>query len=712
MSDLALGIDIGGTFTDIVLYDDATGTHLIVKQSTTPEEPSDGVAVGVERLLRENDVRPELITRVVHATTLFTNALIERKGAPTAFLTTEGFEDTLEIGLERKYDLYDLFIRKPEPLVSRRHSLGLRERVAADGEVLVELDPAEVVAKLESLIEQGITSVGLCLLNSYMNPVNERRALEAIRERFPQVFVTASHEFNREMGEYRRAVTTVANAYVHALAQQYLDRMQQRLKGLGIGAPLYLMLSSGGLTSTREAQSFPINLLESGPAAGALAGSFFGALDDEAMILAFDMGGTTAKAVTIEDGEPAIAYEFEAAREKRFAEGSGMPLKITTVELIEIGAGGGSKARLDELGLLKVGPESAGSVPGPVCYGRGGTTPTVTDADLILGYLNPDYFLGGQMSIDLDAAREAMSKLGAESGLDMEGLAWGIHDVVNEKMAGAARVHIAEKGRDPRAFTLLATGGAGPVHAYYVAKKLGVPRLICPPSAGVGSAIGLLMAPARVDYVKTFGASLDALDWSELESAYGDLIAQGRSAVEQTGAILDDLKVYRRADMRFRGQGFDVVVDMPDGPYTSSDQNEITNAFLRSYNRLYSRVPEDIRIELINIRVQVQAPIARNTIDFAAGDQDAGDALKGRRPVYFPEEGGYVGTQVLDRAHLVANTEYRGPAIVEERESTLVIGPGATFCTRPQRHIVVLLPNGDDATVSKRGGKEEFKRHG
>lgn len=692
MSDLALGIDIGGTFTDIVLYDDATAKHLIVKQSTTPQEPSEGVAIGVDRLLRENDVRPELITRVVHATTLFTNALIERKGAPTAFLTTAGFEDTLEIGLERKYDLYDLFIRKPEPLVSRRHCIGLSERVAADGEVLVELVPGELVEKLEPLIEQGITSVGICLLNSYVNPVNEQRAVQAIRERFPQVYVTASHEFNREIGEYRRAATTVANAYVQVLAEQYLQRMKRRLEGLGIGAPLYLMLSSGGLTGTEEAQRFPINLLESGPAAGALAGSFFGALDAEETILAFDMGGTTAKAVTIDDGEPAIAYEFEAAREKRFAEGSGIPLKITTVELIEIGAGGGSEARMDELGLLKVGPESAGSEPGPVSYGRGGTVPTVTDADLILGYLNPDYFLGGRMSIDLEGARRAMSELAGTSGLDMEALAWGIHDVVNERMAGAARVHIAEKGRDPRSYTLLATGGAGPVHAYYVAKKLGVPRLICPPSAGVGSAIGLLMAPARVDYVKTFGAPLDGLDWHELETSYDDLISEGKEAVARTGALLDELEVYRRADMRFRGQGFDVVVDLPPGPYTSADHDSIADAFMRTYNRLYSRVPEDVRVELVNLRVEVQAPITRNKIDFAAGDRRAGDALKGRRPVYFPEPGEYVDTQVLDRANLIPDHDYEGPAIVEEPESTLVIGPGATFRARPAGHIVVSMP--------------------
>jgi len=706
MSDLALGIDIGGTFTDIVLYDDATGKHLIVKQSTTPQDPSEGVALGVERLLRENDVRPELITRVVHATTLFTNALIERKGAPTAFLTTEGFEDTLEIGLERKYDLYDLFIRKPEPLVARRNCVGLSERVTADGAVLVELDPDELIAKLEPLLDKGITSVGLCLLNSYVNPANEQAALQAIRERFPQVYVTASHEFNREMGEYRRAATTVANAYVQALAQQYLQRMTQRLEELGIGAPLYLMLSSGGLTGTAEAQSFPINLLESGPAAGALAGSFFGALDSEAMILAFDMGGTTAKAVTIEDGEPAIAYEFEAAREKRFAEGSGIPLKITTVELIEIGAGGGSEAHMDELGLLKVGPESAGSEPGPVCYGRGGTVPTVTDADLILGYLNPDYFLGGRMSIDLDGARRAMADLGSASGLGIEALAWGIHDVVNERMAGAARVHIAQKGRDPRSYTLLATGGAGPVHAYYVAKKLGVPRLICPPSAGVGSAIGLLMAPARVDYVKTFGASLDTLDWDELEAAYAELIARGREAVEKTGALLDELAVYRRADMRFRGQGFDVVVDLPQGPYSRADHDAITDVFLRTYNRLYSRAPEDMRIDLVNIRVEVQAPITRNAIDFAAGDRRGGDALKGRRPVYFPEADSYVDTQVLDRASLAPNRDYEGPAIVEEPESTLVIGPDAKFRARPEGHIVVSMPNASGAESVGSAGEE------
>lgn len=690
MADLALGIDIGGTFTDIVLYDDSKGRHFVVKEPTTPTEPSRGVTSGIKKLLATYDIQAGEISRVIHATTLFTNALIERKGAVTGYLTTRGFGDVLEIGRERKYELYDLFLEMPRPLVPRNLRFEVDERIGANGEVLTALRKEEVLKAIRSMKQAGVESVAVTFLHSYINPENEQYAGELIATHFPEMYVTTSHDVVREINEYERASTSVANAYIKPLAHNYLDRMVENLRNLGIGANLFLMLSSGGLTNVEDAKRYPIRLLESGPAAGALAGSFFGRLNNENRILAFDMGGTTAKACIIDEAEPAIAYTFEAAREKRFMEGSGLPLKFTTVELMEIGAGGGSKAQIDALGLLKVGPESAGSEPGPVCYGRGGEVPTVTDADLLLGYLNPDFFLGGDMEIDKDMAEQAFQPLANQASLTLQELAWGIYDVVNEKMASAARVHIAEKGKDPREYCLLATGGAGPVHAYYVAKKLGLRQLICPPSAGVGSAIGLLMAPARVDYVQTFTSSLEALDWGAFEEAFRALENDAIGIIKDTQALTDQLVSRRRADMRFSGQGFELVVDLPEGPYDSARKQEIVDVFMKTYRALYSRIPEEVNIEIINIRLELQAPISRQTINFTeTNSSDNEQAVKGHRQVYFPETNGYTLTPVLTRGQIALGKIFEGPAIIEERESTLVVGPGAKFYRQPAGQLVV-----------------------
>ena len=690
MGTLALGIDIGGTFTDIVLYDDEAQRYIVAKEPTTASEPSQGATAGTRKLLGAHDIDPSAVSRVVHATTLFTNALIERKGARTGLLTTTGFADVLEMGRERKYELYDLFLRMPEALVPRPLRFEVAERVDADGAIRRPLADGEVLDVVASMRARGVESLAVSFLHAYANPAHERRAVELIRDRYPDMHVTASHDVVSEIGEYERTSTAVANAYIQPLAHGYLDRLVASLQALGIPGRVFLMLSSGGLTHVEDAKQYPIRLLESGPAAGALAGSFFGGLNDENRILAFDMGGTTAKACIVDDREPTIAYEFEAAREKRFMEGSGLPLKFTTVELIEVGAGGGSEARVDALGLLKVGPESAGSEPGPACYGLGGTVPTVTDADMMLGYLDPDYFLGGEMAIDVDASERAFAPLAERTGLDAVDLAWGIHDVVKEKMASAARVHIAEKGKDPRPYSLLATGGAGPVHAYYVARKLGLSTVICPPSAGVGSAIGLLMAPARVDRVQTYGKLLDDLDWHDVERAYGDLERDAHGMIEATQALMDRLVVRRRADMRFAGQGFDLVVDLPPGPYDADSHDRLTDAFMTTYRRLYSRAPEDVRIELVNLRVEVRAPITTNTIDFAASETQPDAMSQPRtREAYFPEFGGFGTASVYRRDELVPERSYEGPAIIEEPESTLIVGPGATFLRQATGNIVV-----------------------
>jgi N-methylhydantoinase A len=435
-------------------------------------------------------------------------------------------------------------------------------------------------------------------------------------------------------------------------------------------------------------------MLESGPAAGAIAAAFFGAADSGGNLLAFDMGGTTAKLSLVDGGEPLTAYSFEAARQRRFVEGSGLPIRISTIELIEIGAGGGSIAEVNEIGLLKVGPRSAGSHPGPAAYGLGGTDATVTDADFLLGYLNPDYFAGGEVRVDLAAARAAVERLAARVGLSPIECAWGIHEIVNETMASAARVHVAERGRDPRDYALLATGGAGPVHAWSVATKLGLGRVICPPSAGVASALGLLVAPARVDRMATVGLRLDQDEVGALEAAFQRIEDEARAVIADTGLKLEAAIVRRLADGRFLGQGFDLVVLLPDGPYTDDEatRRRLTSAFEAAYREKFALTPPNVPVEFINIRVAVRAPVAGNDVTVpGATPGAAGGAIKGRRPAYFPEAGGFVDAAVYDRYRLAVGERFAGPAVVEEDGSTLVVGPGAGVIVAPSGNLILSL---------------------
>src|SRR2546425_10777928 len=639
MTHYSLGIDIGGTFTDIVVYDHDSGRQMSRKVLTTHDDPARAVATGVAALLASGRFEPSSFTRVVHATTLFTNALIERKGAVTGLITTEGFADTLEIGRERKYELYDLTIAKPEPLVPRHLRLEVPERVQADGSVRRPLDARAVEARAATLVKAGVTSIAIVFLHAYANPRHEAQAAKLIAKRHRGVAVTTSHEAAPEIRELGRASPTVGTAYIKPLAQRYLELMAKRVAELRIPAPLLLMLSSGGLTHVAEAERPPVQMLESGPAAGALAAAFFGREDSRGNLLAFDMGGTTAKLSLVDGGEPLTAYAFEAARQKRFMEGSGLPIRISTIELIEIGAGGGSIAAVDEVGLLKVGPRSAGSHPGPASYGLGGTEPTVTDADFLLGYLNPDSFAGGEVRVDMAAARAALERLAGRVRLSPTDVAWGIHDVVNEHMASAARVHIAERGRDPRDYALLCTGGAGPVHAYSVARKLGLARVICPPAAGVASALGLLVAPARVDRVATVGIRLDQGRILELEAAFRRPEDEARAVMADTGLKLESATVRRLADGRFLGQGFDLVVDLPDGPYGDGEasRERLTAAFEMAYREKFALTPPDVPIEFINIRVAVRAPVSETPMGGSEGalplarpaDVEPGTAVKG-----------------------------------------------------------------------------------
>ena len=693
MPDYSLGVDIGGTFTDIVVYDHANNSQLNRKVLTTHDDPSRAVIEGVAHLLDAFALDPADFSRFVHATTLFTNALVERRGARTGLLTTHGFRDTLEIGRERKYELYDIQIEKPEPLVARDMRLEVRERIKADGSVHTPLDEAGLIAAAKILCDSGVESIAIVFLHSYANPDHERAALAVLEPLYPEISFCVSCDVAPEIREYERASTTVANAYVKPLAERYLDALARKIGEQGIDATLLLMISSGGLTHVAEAKRVPVQMLESGPAAGALAGAFFGAVDAGGNVLAFDMGGTTAKLSLVDDGEPLIAYTFEAARQKRFMENSGLPIRISTIELIEIGAGGGSIAYADTLGLLKVGPRSAGSEPGPASYGLGGTAATVTDADFALGYLKADNFAGGTVTIDEQAGMLALDALAADIGLNRMQVAWGIHDVVNENMASAARVHIAERGRDPRNYALLCTGGAGPVHAYYVALKLGLKRIICPESAGVASALGLLVAPGRVDRVATVGFHLDDGDPAELEAIFNRLEDETRVVIAATGLDPATTKYRRLADGRFAGQGFDLVVDLPDGPYTGDTvRAALIAAFEKGYREKFSAAPPNVPIEFLNVRLSAQAPVPGGAVLLRGREGGGGARPSGVRPAYFPEFGHTVDTVIYDRASLCIGDSFAGPAIIEDAGSTLIVGPGATVAVAASGNIIVVMP--------------------
>ena len=671
---LALGIDIGGTFTDLVIHDPTDGRAVIWKESTTPDDPARGAIAGTRKVLEKAGARPDQIGRVVHATTLFTNALIERKGAKTGLLTTAGFRDVLEIGRERKYELYDLFIEMPKPLVPRPWRREAMERLAPDGSVEKKLDVDRALAEVAALVEDGVESLAICFLHSYANASHERAIGAAIAERYQNLSISLSSDVSPEIREYLRASTTVANAYIRPLAEVYLERLEAALRAEGIPGGLFLMLSNGGLTHVSEAKRAPVQLLESGPAAGALAGAWFGRNAGLDRVLAFDMGGTTAKLALVDDGEPLVAYGFEAAREKRFLRGSGLPIQIATVELIEIGAGGGSIARKSQLGTLNVGPESSGAQPGPACYGRGGTEATVTDADLALGYLNADFFLGGAMKIDATATSAAFGRLSRDLGVDPDRAAFGVHDVVNENMAGAARVAIAERGRIPSEYALLATGGAGPVHAWHVARKLGVKRVVCPPGAGAGSTIGMLMAPARVDRVASFGQPLAGSDFSAVGRVFAELEKDALDVLRLTGGDIGQRTTSRLADMRYIGQGSEITVVLPEPVAEAGVRAE----FEKAYKALFARTPPGAAIQFVALRLSVSAPMPGSGGRLELPRHAATAAEKGTRAVFFPDEGRTMQTKVWDRYALQPGVKIDGPAVFEEDESTFIVGPGAT----------------------------------
>ncbi|HUG37234.1 MAG TPA: hydantoinase/oxoprolinase family protein, partial [Candidatus Limnocylindrales bacterium] len=662
-----------------------TGAVQVGKLLTTPKEPAQAVEQGVVTLLHEAGSTPATVRTLIHGTTLATNALIERKGARTGLLTTAGFRDALEIGREGRYDMYDLFIDPPTPLVPRHLRREVSERILADGSVRTALDADGARAVVRGLVADGVEAIAICLLHSYRNPVHERMLAELVREIAPALPVSCSADVVPEIREFERTSTTAANVYVMPLIARYVDDLERKLQEMGITGGFYIMLSSGGIATPETAKQVPIRLVESGPAAGALAAARVARSLGESRLLSFDMGGTTAKACVIDAGAPLVAREFEVARADRSKKGSGLPIRVPVIEMIEIGAGGGSVARVDRMGLLKVGPDSAGADPGPACYALGGREPTVTDADLILGYLDPAFFLGGRMRLDVDAARRAVQeRIAQPMGLGVTEAAWGIHRVVNENMAAAARIHGIERGKDLRAYPLFAFGGAGPVHAWQVGRILKVPRVLVPFGAGAMSAYGLLAAPLAFDFVRTAPQRLDQADWSDVTRLFAEMEAEGRAVLRRAGLADSEMTIRRSAEMHYVGQGHEVEGEVPAGPLTAASLAPITAGFEAAYRALYSRTPLGVAIEALNWRVVVTGPAPalamaneRSRDTRASGGAAAAPTTKGTRQAYFPEAPGYLDTPVYDRYALRPGATFEGPAIIEERESTTVIGPGA-----------------------------------
>lgn len=689
--NLSIGIDIGGTFTDVVILDQ-DGERYYGKALTTYDDPAKGVFQGVGDALAQAGRTMSDAVSIIHGTTLVTNALIERKGAQTALITTKGFRDSTEIGTESRYDLFDLSIEKPEPLVPRRFRYGVEERVLVDGSVAIPLREEDVRAAVKDIVAKGNTATAVCLLHSYTNPVHERRIRDIIAEMAPSLRVSISSEVSPEIREYPRASTTIANVYVQGLVEKYLQHLQGGLNKIGFKGELLIMLSSGGTSTVETVSRLPIGLLESGPVGGAVAAGFHSREQGLGDLLVFDMGGTTAKVSLLDKGRPTLVHEFEVARAHRFKKGSGLPVKIPVVDMIEIGAGGGSIARIDQTGRLKVGPDSAGSEPGPVCYGRGGVEPTVTDANLVLGYLDPDFFLGGKMKIDVEGARRAIEeKIARPLGLTVTEAASGILQLVAENMANAARIHAAERGKDLRAYSMFAFGGAGPLHACQLAKSLRIPRIVIANGAGVLSAFGFLTVPVSFDFSRTIRGNVDRLDWNLVNTAFQEMEAEGRKILAQCNYIGNDVSILRTCEARYSGQSHEITIDVPLGNLGSEHVGLLKRNFVAQYRDLYNYdegAGDTISIEALTWRVRVAGPLPNARVD-VRNMTDGSNALKKTRPIYSPEKRDFVDAPILDRYRLSAGFEMVGPLIVEEREATLVVPEQATL--HVDRHLNLIV---------------------
>ena len=671
MRSVRLAADIGGTFTDLVL--DLDGQRLTRKVLTTPAEPEVGVLEGVSLVLADAGLQFSDVDVFVHGTTLATNAIIERRGAKTALITTEGFRDVLEIGTESRYDQYDLKLEKPVPLVPRALRFTVPERVDARGRIQRELDEARLAALAEKLGAEGVQSIAVVFLHGYTNPAHERQAGALLKAVLPGVSLTLAHEVCPEVREYERTSTAVANAYVQPLMEGYLGRMAAALQARQYRGVTYLVTSGGGLTSLETAQKFPVRLVESGPAGGAIFAAQVALRASEQKVLSFDMGGTTAKICLIEKGEPATSRFFEVDRTARFMKGSGLPVRIPVIEMVEIGAGGGSIAHVDAMKRVTVGPESASSVPGPACYDLGGARPAVTDADVALGLIEPEGFAGGSMTLRPDLSRKALDEsVGATLGLSPEMAAYAVYEMVCENMASAARVHAAERGAVIGQHTMIAFGGAAPLHAARVAEKVGVQRVVVPPNAGVGSAVGFLAAPVAYEIVRSRYARLDdSFDGPAISVLFDDMAAAARALVEP-GARGAPLFERRIAFMRYVGQGHEITVEVPARALTAIDVAELRAEFEAEYARQFSRAIPAAAIEVMNWSVLVSthpvAPTASPPTEELAGPPPAG-----MRRLFDGRQQAHVEVPIYLRDAMAPGTRVAGPAIITEQETTTYV---------------------------------------
>ena len=672
---IRIAFDIGGTFTDFVLHDDdgGGGTH-VLKISSTPDDPGRAVMAGLEKLLAQAGIEGSAIDSVLHATTVATNAVLERKGAKTGLITTKGFRDVLIIGRQKRYETYDLYMDKPEPLVPRRHIAEVVERMDFEGNMVTPLDMASVDTAIDSLQSAGIETIAVSLLHAYANPRHEQAVRARINERLPGLPVSLSSEISPKFREYERTSTAVANAYVKPIVGRYMDRLDDALKQKGYTGGLFVMQSSGGLVTPDIAKEFPIRIIESGPAAGVLMGGMVGTAEGWEHVITFDMGGTTAKLGAVDGGAPAIMPTFEIGH-VRYKKGSGLPINIPAVELLEIGAGGGSVAGADR-GMITVGPESAGADPGPVCYGLGGEDPTITDANLVLGYIDPDWFNGGAMTLNREAAARAiMDRIGDPLGLDLGEAAWGIHLVATMNMENALRVVSVERGRDPRRHAMVAFGGAGPLHGARLARSIGIPQVIVPLGAGVGSAIGLLRAAPRIDVSTTRVMLLDDNISGAIADIYTELEIRARLELDQMGLGLTPVWS-RHGYMRYAGQGFEVQVELPTGPIDDDFAIRARTAFNHAYERKHKFLDPKARIEAVDWSLAATLPSEQRQSEITISQTTAREPHL--RQAWFPEAGGYVETRIIQRQALGQGETISGPAIVEDPDSTAVILPGDT----------------------------------
>jgi N-methylhydantoinase A len=677
-----LGIDIGGTFTDATLLDESTGKIWTGKVSTTPADPSRGFMEAVLHLLQQAKVRPQEVRYVVHATTVATNAIIEGKMARTGFITTEGFRDMLEIARQVRPTLYDLQFEKPRPLVPRERCYGVPERLDARGHVLQPLDEPAVRFVAEELRREGVEAVAVCLLHAYVNPVHERRIGAILREVFPEAVVSLSSDVAPEFREYRRASTTVINAGIQPVMARYLRSLEARLREIELSAELLVMQSSGGVFHAKTAAEKPVFMVESGPAAGVMAAAHLGTALGYSEVISFDMGGTTSKAALIQNGQPRVTKDYEVGAVARAAAGgsaSGYPIRTPVLDLVEIGAGGGSLAWIDSGGRLRVGPHSAGADPGPACYGKGGREPTVTDANLVLGRINPTYFLGGDIELDVARAKAAIEETCARKlGLNVVEVAHAIVEIANAAMVSALRLVSVQRGYDPRDFTLIAFGGAGPLHANRLAAETEIAATIIPLSPGTTSALGLLITDLKHDYAQTLLQRADRLDPSAIEAVYRQLTEEGQKTLQREGVAPAEMSFVRQADLRYVGQSFELVVPLPAGHLGTREVAGVLDSFHREHDRAYGYSAPEEPVEWVNVRLTAIGKIIQPRLrELAAPERESpAAAQKPGRPVYFAETHGAAECAIYDRYRLYPGWIVEGPAIVEEYDSTTVIHPG------------------------------------